>query len=105
MRGARAIFEPRTLRRYSAVMTAEDVFQEIDRQPFVPLRLHLASGQKIDVPYADTAWIRQNTLLIVHPLHSGTHAIGRYDVIALRLIERIEQRNGNSRAKHRRRSD
>jgi hypothetical protein len=72
-------------------MTTEDVAQEIDRQPFVPFRLHLSSGQTIEVLYPNTAWVRQNTLLIVHPLDRGTSRIGNYDVIALRLIERIEQ--------------
>jgi hypothetical protein len=71
-------------------MTSEDVLQELERQPFSPIRLHLSSGQRIDVKFASTAWVRQNTLLVVHPLRTGTQAIGNYDVIALRLIERIE---------------
>jgi hypothetical protein len=74
-------------------MTTEDVRQELDRDPFVPLRLHLTSGQTTDVPYPNTAWLRQNTVVIVHPLRRGTSEIGNYDVIALRLIERIEQLN------------
>jgi hypothetical protein len=72
-------------------MTSEDVRQELERNPFVPLRLHLSSGKTVDIPYAGTAWVRQNTLLVVHPLSRGSAAIGQYDVIALRLIERIEQ--------------
>jgi hypothetical protein len=72
-------------------MTSEDVNQELDREPFVPLRLHLSSGQKIDIEHPNSAFVRQNTLLVVHRLAPGTHAIGNYDVIALRLIERIEQ--------------
>jgi hypothetical protein len=63
----------------------------LEREPFVPLRLHLASGKTMVIPYANTAWVRQNTLVIVHPLAPGTHAIGNYDVVALRLIERMEQ--------------
>jgi hypothetical protein len=72
-------------------MTSEDIAQEIDRQPFIPFRLHLSSGQTVEVLYPNTAWVRQNTVLIVHPLERGTSRIGNYDVIALRLIERIEQ--------------
>ena len=72
-------------------MTSEDVRQELKRTPFVPLRLHLASGSKVDIRFPGTAWLRQNTLLIVHPLGRDTVAIGNYDVIALRLIERMEQ--------------
>jgi hypothetical protein len=74
-------------------MTSEDVKQELERDPFVPLRLHLASGKTMDLPYPNTAWLRQNTIVIVHPLRRGTVEIGNYDVISLRLIERIEQLN------------
>ncbi len=49
-------------------MTSEDVKQEPEREPFVSLRLHLSSGQKLKIKYPNTAWVRQNTLLIVHPL-------------------------------------
>ena len=79
-------------------MTSEDVRQELDRDPFVPLRLHLSSGNTIDIRYPGTAWIRQNTLLIVHPLRQGTQEIGGYEVVALRLIERIEQLSETSAA-------
>jgi hypothetical protein len=84
-------------------MTAEDMQQELDREPFVPLRLHLASGQKIDVEYPGTAWVRQNTLLVVHPIGPKTSRIGEYDVISLRLIERIELVPSDGRAAKRRR--
>ena len=72
-------------------MTSEDVQLELERMPFVPLRLHLENGQIMEIPYPNTAWVRQNTLLVVHPLARNTSAIGNYDVISLRLIERIEQ--------------
>ena len=78
-------------------MTTEDVKQELDRRPYQPLRLHLSSGQKIDLLHENMGWVQQNTLLIVHPLQPGTSAIGKYDVIALRLVERIEQINGSAR--------
>lgn len=79
-------------------MTSEDIKQELDRDPFIPLRLHLASRKTIDIRYSGTAWTRQNTLLVVHPLAAGTHEIGNYDVIALRLIERVEQLKESSAA-------
>lgn len=79
-------------------MTQEDLLQELQRTPFAPLRLHLSSGQKIEILYENTAWVRQNTLLIVHPLARGTAAIGNYDVISLRLIERIEQMDRSTAA-------
>ena len=72
-------------------MTSEDVRQEIERQPWIPLRLHLASGKTVDVHHPGTVWLQQNSLLLVHPLRPGTQEIGKYEVLALRLIERIEQ--------------
>jgi hypothetical protein len=79
-------------------MTSEDVRQELDREPFAPLRLHLSSGQKLDIPFQNSAFVRQNTLLVLERLSPGTHAIGNYDVISLRLIDRIEQLdNGRGR--------
>ena len=63
-------------------MTNEDLKQELEREPFVPLRLHLASGQKMDIEYPDSAFLRQNTLLIVHRLAPGSASIGNYDVVA-----------------------
>lgn len=71
-------------------MTSEDVRQELDREPFQPVRLHLGSGQTMNITSPGTAWLRQNTLLIVHPLERNSIEIGGYDVIALRHIERIE---------------
>jgi len=78
-------------------MTTDDVKEELDREPFVPLRLHLSSRAKIDVEHANSAFVRQNTLLVVHRLAPNTSAIGDYDVVALPLIERIttmERTNG-----------
>ena len=76
-------------------MTAEDVQQEIDRRPFVPLRLHLASGKVMDIRYEDSAWVRRDTLLVLERLGPTTSAIGGYDVVALSLVERIQQINGS----------
>lgn len=75
-------------------MTTEDLKQELERDPFVPLQLHLASGAKVNIEHANSAFVRQNTLLVVHRLAPNTAAIGDYDVIALRLIERITTREG-----------
>jgi hypothetical protein len=87
-------------------MTSDDVRQELEREPFVPLCLRLASGRRINIAHEGTAWVRKNTLLIVHPFRPGSAEIGNYDVIALPLIERMEQApsgNGSRRRSGRRR--
>ena len=77
-------------------MTSEDLRQELERDPFVPLRLHLASGKVMDIDDPVTVWLQQNALLLMHRLRPGSQEIGGYDVIAFRLIERIELINGRN---------
>jgi hypothetical protein len=79
-------------------MTGEKMRQELEKRPFMPLRLHLAGGKNLDFKYEQTAWLQQNALLVVHPLNKETVVIGKYEVIALQLIERIEQISESSAA-------
>jgi hypothetical protein len=76
-------------------MTSENVRQEIERHPFVPVRLHLASGKEIAIHESAGVWFQRNALLITHRLPLGFEEVGRYEVIVFDLIERIEQLNGN----------
>jgi hypothetical protein len=83
-------------------MTAENVRQEVNRTPFVPLRLYLSSGKTMDIIDPGTAWLQRNALLIVHRLRPGSQDIGNYDVISYDAIERIKQLNGGTAKKKRR---
>jgi hypothetical protein len=73
-------------------MTSKDIETELERDPFVPLRLHLVSGKTIDIPFPGVAWLMQNGLLVFHGAKPERAKVEGYDVIALRNIERIEQR-------------
>ena len=76
-------------------MTSENIRHEIERHPFVPIRLHLASGKELDIHDPGTVWFERRALLIMHRIRPGSQDIGRYEVIAFDLIERIEQLSGN----------
>jgi len=76
-------------------MTSENVRQEIERHPFVPVRLHLASGKEIDIHDSAGVWFQRNALLLTDRIPAGSDEVGRYEVVAFDLIERIEQINGN----------
>lgn len=78
-------------------MTSEDVRAELEKEPFVPLRLHLVSGKVIDVPFAGAAWLLQNAVLVFRKAKPGSVKADGYDVLAFRNIERIEQRPGKAR--------
>jgi hypothetical protein len=79
-------------------MAAEDFRQELDVQPFERLRLQLATKARIDIQYAGTEWVCQNTFLVVPPLTRNTSVIGGYDVVTLSLIERIARMPESSAA-------
>jgi hypothetical protein len=70
-------------------MTSEDVKSELDKDPFVPFRLHLVSGKTVEVPNAAMGWMLQNAVMIFQ--RESTDPDEPYDVIALRNIERLEQ--------------
>jgi hypothetical protein len=78
-------------------MTSEDVRSELEKEPFEPFRIHLLSGKAIDVTSPNAATLLQNSVMVFRNWHQR-QASG-YDVIALRNIERIEQRPRTSRRK------
>ncbi len=72
-------------------MTETNLREELDAEPFVPLRLHLVSGKTIDVHRPSAAWTLSDRLLVFrNPTVAGSSAEG-YDVVAYSNIERIEQ--------------
>ena len=71
-------------------MTEANIKEELDREPFRPLRLHLVSGKTIDVVRENTAWPLADRLLVfLNPVSKGVGAEG-YDVISYDGIERME---------------
>jgi hypothetical protein len=75
-------------------MTIREIETELEREPFVPLRLHLSEGQAIDVPRAGVVWTMRNALLVFHPGEGSRYRVSSYDIVSLRHIARIEQVNG-----------
>jgi len=67
-------------------MTSEDVRSELEKNPFVPIRLHMVSGRSVDVLNNGMAMLLQNAVLVFHPPPNEG-----YDIIALRNIEMFEQ--------------
>jgi hypothetical protein len=72
-------------------MTSEDVRSELDKVDFIPLRLHLVSGKTVDVEVPGAAWMLQNAVMVFQQQRPMGAQSGRYDTIALRNVERIEQ--------------
>jgi len=71
-------------------MNLKDIREEIDREPFQPLRLYLRSGNTVDVRRAGIAWVMARTVLILNDGHDNKRKV-LYSVIAASGIERIDR--------------
>ena len=71
-------------------MTGAEVRAELDRDPFVPFRLHLVSGKTIDVNDSSEGWMLARSILITRRRKNREPS---YNVVALVNIERIERLN------------
>lgn len=71
-------------------MTSEQIDSELDKTPFVPFRLHLASGKTVDIKTARGADVMGSTVMVFHPLTHPDSDPG-YDLISVYNIERLEQ--------------
>jgi hypothetical protein len=73
-------------------MTEDELIAELEKDPFVPFRLHLVSGKVVDVMAVNAAHPLQNSLLVLrNPTMGNAVRAEGYDVVAYRNIERIEQ--------------
>lgn len=71
-------------------MTSEDLRAELEREPFSPIELHLVSGKSVPIPTPGTAFLLQNSVMVLRGKQPGKVSVEGYDVISLRNIERIE---------------
>jgi hypothetical protein len=71
-------------------MTENELIAELDKEPFLPFRLHMVSGKVFDVLAPNAAHPLKNSLLILRNPILGTRRAEGYDVISYQNIERIE---------------
>ena len=72
-------------------MNGESLQEELNVDPFKPLRLHLVSGRTVDVLRSDAAMPLRGRLLVFRNMSSEGRRAEGYDIIAYANIERIEQ--------------
>jgi hypothetical protein len=71
-------------------MTRKEVEEELNRDPFVPFRLHLVSGKSLDVNASGEGWMLEESILITRRRKNREPS---YNVVALVAIERLERLN------------
>jgi hypothetical protein len=72
-------------------MTENELLAELEKDPFVPFRLHMVSGKVVDVLAPTGAHTLANSLLVLRNPTIGSPRAEGYDVVAYHNIERIEQ--------------
>lgn len=85
-------------------MQKEDVREELEREPFVPLRIHLKSGKRYDIPHNRVAHFLGYGVLVFIGLKENSVQAKGYDRFPFEEIERIEQRPAKSNGQKRRKA-
>lgn len=78
-------------------MTPKTLQAEIEREPFVPVRLHLSSGKRIDVRNAGDLMYLSYGLMVFRRKDPKSRYAESYDLVNYRLIERVEQLGNGAR--------
>ena len=78
-------------------MTEENMRDELNREPFIPVRLHLVSGKTVDINRQGIAWPLSNRLLVF--INAAARGVGadNYDIIPYQNIERIQPLDAEKR--------
>jgi hypothetical protein len=73
-------------------MNPETLANQLDRDPFIPLRIHLADGRRIDILNAGVSFIVRHSLYVFDARPENVLAKD-VQVISLRGIESVETRS------------
>ena len=84
------------------IMNEEALLQELQKDPFIPLRLHLVSGKTVDILVPHGAWTLSYAILVFRNPTVGSPKAEGYDVVAYANIERVEQLSMGNRTKQKR---
>ena len=71
-------------------MEKEIVRSELNREPFVPLRLHLTDGRTFDLPVRQVAHILPYGILVMIGADVKARTANGYDRFSFEQIDRIE---------------
>jgi hypothetical protein len=73
-------------------MLKDEITRELNRNPFIPLRLHLQDGRKMKIPFRESAHILGDWgILVFIGMKEGTRTAKSYDRTTFDYIVRIEK--------------
>ncbi len=71
-------------------MSPEVLRNEIRRQPFVPLRLHLTDGKVYDIRHPEMVLIKQREVYVGRDTAPGSGVAAECDLVSLLHVARVE---------------
>jgi len=81
-------------------MRAEDLKKLLDRRPFQPMRIHISSGESVDVRHPEMVMLSRSIIFVAIKLVRGLlHDFAWYNLIHVVKVEPLRQAR---RAGHRR---
>lgn len=75
-------------------MNPEALANELDREPFVPLRLNLTDGSTVDIYNPAMAFINHLAVYVAMDPRARSRLFGDMKLISLRHIVSVDQLNG-----------
>jgi hypothetical protein len=85
-------------------MNEDALREELDHEPFRPLRLHLASGKTVDILQPRIAWTLSDRLLVFRDAAIDREKAEGYDLISYSSIKRVELLRLGTEPRRRRKS-
>ena len=67
------------------------IAEELDREPFVPVRIHVSDGHTYTIRNPNLCLIRRGAIYIARTDRPNTRLVDDMDVVDVRHITRIEQ--------------
>jgi hypothetical protein len=71
-------------------MTPEAIDRELNRDPFIPVRLHLTDGTFVDVLNPGLTFIAHGALYVARTDRPHTRIMDAFRLISLRHVVRVE---------------
>jgi hypothetical protein len=79
-------------------MRPEELTEVLRRQPFVPFRMHLTTGQTYDIRHPELLWVRRQCADIALDPDPKTGVIDRAERVSLLHIVRIEDLEASAKS-------
>lgn len=74
-------------------MSPEALRNELRRQPFVPLRVHLTDGTACEIRHPEMVLIKQREIYVGRETEPGSGVAAECDLVSLLHVVRVEQVN------------